>query len=272
MKKTGGYFVYVLRCSDGSFYTGWTNELSRRIASHQAGVASRYTRSRLPVAILAYWSVRDRSAALVAEAAFKRYTRAEKAAALLKPKVLGHRIRKAPFIDSLAEGCKEKDMPTYAPPSAEEKKSLAEEARTHRVRITTKHGEILVKLYPDEAPLHCAAFMKLARTGFYDGLTFHRVEAGFVIQGGCPQGDGTGGPGYQLPAEFNKHKHVKGTLAMARSSDRDSAGSQFYLCLGEASFLDGQYTVFGDTVEGLEVIEQVRRGDKIEKITIEPAA
>lgn len=262
------FFVYVLRCSDASFYTGWTNDLARRITSHRAGVASRYTRSRLPVELLAYWAVRDRSTALVAEAAFKRFTRAEKAAALGQRKILGYPIRKAPFIDSLVR----KNMPTYAPPSAEENKSLAEEARTNRVRISTKRGEILVKLYPDEAPLHCAAFMKLARAGYYDGLTFHRVEPGFVVQGGCPKGDGTGGPGYTLPAEFNKHKHVKGTLAMARTNDPNSAGSQFYLCLDDASFLDGQYTVFGDTVEGLEVIAKIKRGDIMEKITIEPAS
>jgi putative endonuclease len=97
------YVVYVLRCSDASFYTGWTNDLSRRIAAHRAGVASRYTRSRLPVELLAYWAVHDRSAALVAEAAFKRYTRAEKAAALLQPKILGYRIRKAPFKEEYAD-------------------------------------------------------------------------------------------------------------------------------------------------------------------------
>jgi len=262
-------FVYVLRCADASLYTGWTNDLGQRIARHRAGTASRYTRSRLPVEIVAYWAVRDKSTALRAEAAFKQFSREQKIAALRKVKVLGYRIRKAPFIDYSPQ---RKSMPNYAPPSPEETTTLADDARTHRARITTKYGDIVLKFYPDEAPIHSAAFIKLARAGYYDGLSFHRVEPGFVIQGGCPDGDGTGGPGYRLPAEFNKLPHNKGTLAMARTSDPNSAGSQFYICLEEASFLNGQYTVFGDTVEGLDVIAKIRRGDVMEKVSIEAAA
>ena len=260
--------VYILRCADASLYTGWTNNLAQRIARHRRGTAARYTRSRLPIELVAYWPVRDRSAAMSAEAIFKQFSREEKIAALRKVKVLGYRIRKAPSIEPSLQ---RNSMPNYAPPSPDETTTLAEDARTHHARITTKYGDIVLKFYPDEAPIHVAAFMKLARAGFYDGLTFHRVEPNFVIQGGCPDGNGTGGPGYTIPAEFNQRPHNKGTLAMARTSDPNSAGSQFYLCLDAAPFLNGQYTVFGDTVEGLDIIAKVRRGDVMEKVTIEAA-
>ena len=187
--------MYVLRCRDASLYTGWTNDLTQRLARHRAGKGARYTRARLPLDLVAYFPVRDRSAAMRAEAAFKQLSREEKMAALSKLKVLGYRIRKAPFIElSPLRKC----MPTYAPPSPDETKTLAEDARAHQARITTAHGDIVLKFYPDEAPIHVAAFMKLARAGFYDGLTFHRVEPGFVVQGGCPQGSGTGGPGVHV--------------------------------------------------------------------------
>jgi cyclophilin family peptidyl-prolyl cis-trans isomerase len=114
----------------------------------------------------------------------------------------------------------------------------AEKARRSQVRITTNRGDIVFTLFPDDAPMHSAAFIKLAEAGFYDGLTFHRVEPGFVVQGGDPNGDGTGGPGYKLKSEFNAGPHVRGTVAMARASQPDSAGSQFYICLDDARFLD----------------------------------
>ncbi len=101
-------------------------------------------------------------------------------------------------------------------------------------------------------------------------LKFHRVEPGFVIQGGCPRGTGTGGPGYTLDAEFSALPHVKGTVAMARAQNPNSADSQFYICLDEARFLDRQYTVFGQTVEGQNVIDAVRAGDAMGSVTIEP--
>jgi len=102
-------------------------------------------------------------------------------------------------------------------------------------------------------------------------LTFHRVEPKFVIQGGCPQGTGTGDAGYKLDQEFNGLPHVKGTVAMARAASPNSAGSQFYICIDDARFLDKQYTVFGQTVEGQDVVDQIRVGDVMEKVTIEPA-
>ncbi len=157
-------------------------------------------------------------------------------------------------------------------PTGAELDALALEAETMNARIHTKKGDIVFSFYPHDAKQHSAAFIKLARAGFYDGLTFHRVEPGFVIQGGCPQGTGTGGPGYNLDQEFNAKPHVKGTVAMARSQSPNSAGSQFYICLGDARFLDKQYTVFGQTVSGQDVVDAIRVGDVMETVTIEPAS
>lgn len=158
---------------------------------------------------------------------------------------------------------------TNFPPQPLEMAEYSKRARASQVRITTRHGEIVFELFPDDAPLHCAAFIKLADAGFYDGLSFHRVEPGFVVQGGDPIGDGTGGPGYHLKAEFNARPHVRGTVAMARSSRPDSAGSQFYICLGEARFLDKQYTVFGQMTDGFEALDAIKRGDKMTTVKVE---
>lgn len=155
-------------------------------------------------------------------------------------------------------------------PQPAEIDDLLKRARTSQVRISTAHGDIVLNLLPDDAPIHSAAFIKLADAGFYDGLSFHRVEPGFVVQGGDPKGDGTGGPGYHLKAEFNARPHVRGTVAMARSSQPDSAGSQFYICLGDARFLDGQYTVFGQMTEGFEVLDTIARGDAMTRVKVEP--
>jgi peptidyl-prolyl cis-trans isomerase B (cyclophilin B) len=161
-------------------------------------------------------------------------------------------------------------MASHSAPTGSELDTLAAEAETVQARIKTKKGDIVFSFYPNEARQHSAAFIKLAREGFYDGLKFHRVEPGFVIQGGCPQGTGTGGPGYNLDAEFSSLPHVKGTVAMARATSPNSAGSQFYICLGDARFLDKQYTVFGQTTAGQDVVDAVRIGDVMEKVTIEP--
>ncbi len=130
-----------------------------------------------------------------------------------------------------------------------------------------KGGSIEIELYPDVAPQHCAAFLDLISQGFYDGLNFHRVVPGFVVQGGCPKGTGTGGPGYRLKAEFSDRPHLSGTLAMARAADPDSGGSQFYICLAPQPGLDGEYTVFGQVTSGFELVQKVRQGDKMSKIT-----
>jgi cyclophilin family peptidyl-prolyl cis-trans isomerase len=136
------------------------------------------------------------------------------------------------------------------------------------VIVMEKGGEIELELYPEDAPKTVESFVALSKKGFYDGLTFHRVEPGFVAQGGDPKGDGTGGPGYTLKAEFSKRKHVRGTLAMARSQSPDSAGSQFYICFAPAPHLDGQYTIFGQAVKGLDVVDKLQKGDRMKTIRI----
>jgi peptidyl-prolyl cis-trans isomerase B (cyclophilin B) len=141
--------------------------------------------------------------------------------------------------------------------------------------IKTAKGVIKFRFFCDDAPRHSAAFVELAEKGFYDGTTFHRVEPNFVIQGGDPfsrTGEGPagmGGPGYNLAAEFNARPHLEGTVAMARAQSPDSAGSQFYICLGTQAFLDSNYTVFGEVIEGLDVVHTIERGDVMESVTIE---
>lgn len=158
--------------------------------------------------------------------------------------------------------------------------------------IETSKGTVKVKLAGKDAPIHVGNFVELAQKGFYDGLKFHRYVPGFVIQGGDPntrtassadvaRADGspfsrfgTGGPGYCIREEFTtnpNNKHLDGTLAMARSQNPNSAGSQFYLCLGAQPFLDSGYTVFGQTINGIEVVRSLRAGDEIVSVTIENA-
>ena len=135
------------------------------------------------------------------------------------------------------------------------------------IRITVKDepwGEIVLKFYQDVAPKHVENFIKLAKEKFYDGTTFHRVIPGFMIQGGDPNSKssdrsqhGTGGPGYRVAAEFNKKPHKRGVLSMARAQDPNSAGSQFFVCVADSAFLDGQYTAFGEVVSGMEVADRI---------------
>ena len=168
---------------------------------------------------------------------------------------------------SCAEG---QFVATHEPPSPQEAISLVALAKKSQARIVTDRGEMTFTFFSDDAPNTVASFIKLAQSGFYNGLTFHRVVPGFVIQGGCPQGTGTGGPGYKLKAEFNDRLHDAGAVAMARSQSPDSAGSQFYICLEDAHFLDHKYTVFGHVTHGLDVSRQIRVGDAIERVVIEP--
>ncbi|MCR4888372.1 MAG: peptidylprolyl isomerase [Ruminococcus sp.] len=132
------------------------------------------------------------------------------------------------------------------------------------VIIEMENGKkIKIELYPDIAPISCENFEKLVKQGFYDGLTFHRVISGFMIQGGCPNGTGTGGPGWHIKGEFaangikNDLKHTRGVLSMARAQDPDSAGSQFFIMHEDASYLDGQYAAFGKVVEGMDVVDEI---------------
>lgn len=139
--------------------------------------------------------------------------------------------------------------------------------------ITMGSGDkIYVKFFPEDAPNTVKNFIMLSNLGFYDSLTFHRVvkePQPFVVQGGDPVGDGTGGPGYNINAEFNKHKHLLGTVAMARSSDPNSAGSQFYICLAPQPSLDKQYTVFGQVIKGMDIVNRIKKGDIMQSIKIE---
>lgn len=119
----------------------------------------------------------------------------------------------------------------------------------YQLELDTTAGPIRLDFWPDVAPGHVNNMLGLAKIGFYDNLTFHRVVKGFVIQGGCPEGTGTGGPGYQIKAEFNAKKHEPGVLSMARAQNPDSAGSQFFICLEKVPYLDNQYTAFGQTAD-----------------------
>ena len=166
-------------------------------------------------------------------------------------------------------GCKSGPAPTPAPaPSSApsqggailEKKAedltVADMQKLQAV-IETNQGTIKFKFFPEQAPNHCRNFIKLAQQGFYNGLIFHRVIAGFMIQGGDPQGNGSGGPGWHINAEFSNLPHLKGTVSMARTPDPNSAGSQFFICLAPQPRLDGQYTVFGQVSEGQEVVDKI---------------
>jgi peptidyl-prolyl cis-trans isomerase B (cyclophilin B) len=131
--------------------------------------------------------------------------------------------------------------------------------------------QVRIEFFPEDAPKTVENFVTLAKKGFYDGLNFHRVVPDFVVQGGCPKGDGTGGPGYQIKAEFNRQKHVRGTVAMARSQHPDSAGSQFYITYGATPHLDNNYTVFGKVVAGMEEVDRIKQGDRMTTVVIEEA-
>jgi peptidyl-prolyl cis-trans isomerase B (cyclophilin B) len=147
-----------------------------------------------------------------------------------------------------------------AKPTKEEIKKMA----TTKAVIETKFGNITLKFFPDVAPGHVKNFIDLAKKGFYDGTTFHRVIPGFMIQGGDPNSKdadkrkhGMGGPGYTIKAEFNDKPHTRGTLSMARAQNPDSAGSQFFICVKDSSFLNRQYTVFGEVESGMEVVDKI---------------
>ena len=152
------------------------------------------------------------------------------------------------------------NAPAAAPAAAAPAKAAAEVAI-----IKTSEGMLVVEFYPDVAPNHVANFKKLAKSGFYDGTCFHRVIKGFMIQGGDPNTKddsnqaswGMGGPGYTINAEFNAKHHARGILSMARSNDPNSAGSQFFICHGDAGFLDNNYTVFGNLIKGYDVLDKI---------------
>ena len=166
-----------------------------------------------------------------------------------------------------------KDPPFELPPKAEVLKIRS-------AILETSDGKIFIELFPEEAPWHVANFKYLADKGFYSGLSFFIYKPDYLIQSGDPQETGKGGPGYDLPAEFSPRHHVLGTLGMARKPDVDaksgrranperrSNGSQFYILLGDAPHMDGQYTIFGKVIGGIEVLNRLRPGDKIIKLTV----
>jgi len=134
-----------------------------------------------------------------------------------------------------------------------------------------KGGQIELEFFSDVAPNTVENFAKLAEKGFYNGVSFHRVESNpdfSLVQGGDPNGNGSGGPGYTIKAEFNARKHLRGTIAMARTPDPDSAGSQFYICRVAIPQLDNQYTVFAQVTKGMDLVDQIKVGDKMKKVTV----
>ena len=133
--------------------------------------------------------------------------------------------------------------------------------------IETDKGNIVLELFDKDAPNTVENFETLIKKGFYDGLNFHRVISDFMIQGGCPNGRGTGGPGYTIKCEINPQKHVRGALSMAHAG-RDTGGSQFFICHNAFPHLDGVHTVFGKVLEGIEVVDSIEQGDKMNKVTI----
>ncbi len=129
--------------------------------------------------------------------------------------------------------------------------------------LDLEHGRVTIALRPDLAPQHVARIKELTRDGFYDGIAFHRVIEGFMAQGGDPSGTGAGGSGTNLAAEFSQEPHVRGTASMARAQNPDSADSQFFICFDEAGFLDGQYTVWGQVVDGMDNVDKIKRGEPV---------
>ena len=129
-------------------------------------------------------------------------------------------------------------------------------------------GRVVIQLRPDLAPKHVARIKELTRKGFYDGLAFHRVIPGFMAQTGDPRGDGTGGSGQKLKAEFSQEQHLRGTVSMARAASPDSGDSQFFICFAPASYLDGQYTIWGEVTSGMEFVDQIKKGSSSNNGTV----
>jgi len=140
--------------------------------------------------------------------------------------------------------------------------------KQYTATIETEKGNLVLELFASDVPMTVNNFVSLAREGFYDGLTFHRVVPGFMVQGGCPIGDGTGGPGYQFDDEITEHTHVAGALSMANSGSNTN-GSQFFITYTPQHHLNGDHSVFGQLVEGMDVLERIEQGDVMIQITIE---
>ena len=163
------------------------------------------------------------------------------------------------FVLTLIIGCA---LPFSGPKTPEEQVAV----------VTTDKGTFVIEFYNDSAPIAVENFIKLINQKFYDGLTFHRRIDEFVVQGGCPNGDGTGGPGWKIIDEYtnpNQRPHLRGTVAMARTQEPNSSGSQFYICFKPLPYLDGDYTTFGGVVQGMDVVDRLEIGDVMAKIRLE---
>lgn len=134
-----------------------------------------------------------------------------------------------------------------------------------RISMKTSKGEMIIELFQDAAPNTVKNFLDLTNKGYYNGLTYHRVIPNFMIQGGCPQGTGTGGPGYKINCEINPNKHQRGSLSMAHAGP-NTGGSQFFICHSPQSHLDGVHTVFGKVIEGIDVVDKIQKDDKMEEV------
>jgi peptidylprolyl isomerase len=138
-----------------------------------------------------------------------------------------------------------------------------------QIKIVLTNGSVVIETLPNVAPKHVARIIELVKSGFYDGLTFHRVIDGFMAQTGCPLGNGTGGSGVKIPAEFSSEHFSRGTVGMARAFDINSADSQFFICFDDCGFLDGKYTVWGRVVSGMEHVDKIKRGDEFDNGHVE---
>ena len=166
---------------------------------------------------------------------------------------------------SFADNCKKSEAREFS--SGPD--TIVDPSKSYVATIATAKGDIVLDLSPEAAPETVNSFVFLSCKGYYDGVIFHRVEPGFVIQGGDPTGTGTGGPGYTVPGEFESSNFETGVLGLARSQAPDSGGSQFFIMLGPSPSLNGQYTAFGSVSSGMDVAQQIAVGDLIETITIE---
>lgn len=180
---------------------------------------------------------------------------------------------KAPKLLKSAEAKKLGKPATKGLKPAETKKLAVSPARAKKIKhsysvkdaenallLKLKDGDVIIEMCPDAAPNHVARIKELARAGFYNGLKFHRVIDGFMAQTGCPYGNGTGGSGKKLKAEFNRNPHKRGTVSMARAMNPDSADSQFFICFNDCEWLNGQYTVWGEVTSGMEHVDAIKRG------------
>lgn len=138
-----------------------------------------------------------------------------------------------------------------------------------KIKMNLMGGDVVIETLPNVAPKHVARIVELVKSGFYNGLTFHRVIDGFMAQTGCPRGDGCGGSGVKIPAEFSRETFSRGAVGMARALDVNSADSQFFICFADCAFLDGKYTLWGRVVSGMDVVDKIKRGDEMDNGHVE---